>query len=160
MIVPHDHIYFLKLPLSFWIATTDNNNVPEPVKCTGVKFDAATELFTCFVPLTFAKKALDKITTDSIIALVGVELHTFEGYQYKGPYRSHRSCTEEEVAFQTGYMKELTEILQSFGYSAAGFTEAYFRPPFVAVTFHVQQVFDQSPKVGTGGEIRAGATQV
>jgi len=153
MVVPSRHVDFLKQPLSFWLATTNLANVPEPVKCTGIKFDPSTDTFTCFVPVKFTKKAFGDLKENPLLALIGVELHTYEGYQYKGPYISQRDCTAEEVDLQSKYMKDFTDILDSFGYSGSGFFNAYFHAPFVAISFRAEQVFDQSPKNGTGGEI-------
>ena len=154
MVVPAWHVDFLKQPLSFWIATTNLDNIPEPAKCTGVFFDPASDTFTCFVPKKFTDKTFKDLEENPTMALVGVELHTYEGYQYKGQYISQRECTREEIEYQYKYMKEFTDILESFGYSSAGYLKAYIRPPFVALMFKVTQVFDQSPKVGTGGEIK------
>jgi hypothetical protein len=154
MVVPEWHVDFLKQPLSFWIATTNLENIPEPAKCTGISFDHATDTFTCFVPLKFVTKALKDVEENPIMSLIGVELHTYEGYQYKGTYLFHRDCTQEEVEFQHRYLKEFTDILATFGYSAPGYLRAYIHPPFIAMVFRATQVFDQSPKVGTGGEIK------
>lgn len=153
MVVPDRHVEFLKQPLSFWLATASVDNIPEPIKCTGIAFEPSTEIFTCFAPLKFVHTGLKQLQQNPIVALVGVELHTFEGYQYKGPYLSHRDCTPEEVEFQLGYLKEFTTLLGTFGYSTPGFYGAYYHPPFVAIMFKAMQVFDQSPKNGTGGEL-------
>lgn len=153
MVVPSRHVEFLKQPLSFWLATASAGNIPEPIKCTGITFDPSTDIFTCFVPLKFAQTGFNHIRQNPMLALVGVELHTYEGYQYKGHYLSHRDCTVQEVEFQHQYMKEFTDILDSFGYSGPGYYRAYIQPPFVAITFQATQVFDQSPKNGTGGEL-------
>lgn len=153
MIVPARHAEFLKQPLSFWLATAGADNIPEPIKCTGIAFDPSTDIFTCYAPLKFASTGLRHLQENPTLALVGVELHTYEGYQYKGPFLSYHNCTPEEVEFQVGYLRELTGILGSFGYSASGFYSAYFHPPFIALKFQAMQVFDQSPKNGTGGEL-------
>lgn len=153
MVVPSWHVEFLKQPLSFWLATASGDNVPEPIKCTGITFNPFTDTFTCFVPLKFAVTGFKHLQENPILALVGVELHTYEGYQYKGPYLSRRDCTPPEVEHVDRYMKEFTDILESFGYSGPGYYKAYIKPPFVAITFQATQVFDQSPKTGTGGEI-------
>ena len=153
MVVPAGHVEFLKQPLSLWLATASADNIPEPIKCTGIVFDPSTDIFTCFAPLKFAKTGFKHLESNPTLALVGVELHTFEGYQYKGPYITHRDCTPEEVEFQLGYLQEFTTLLGTFGYSTPGFYGAYFHPPFVALTFQATQVFDQSPRNGTGGEL-------
>jgi len=156
MVVPAWHVDFLKQPLSLWIATTNLENVPEPAKCTGISFDPETDTFTCFVPSKFTEKTFQDLKENPIMTLVGVELHTYEGYQYKGQYLFQRECTQEEIDYQYRYMKEFTDILDSFGYSGPGYLKAYIHPPFVALIFRATQVFDQSPKVGTGGEIKTG----
>ena len=153
MVVPFTHVEFLKQPLSFWLATASADNTPEPIKCTGITFDPLTDTFTCFAPLKFAQTGFKHLQQNPIIALVGVELHTYEGYQYKGPYLSHRDCTPEEVEFQHQYLQDFTAVLESFGYSRTGFYGTYHQPPFVAITFRATQVFDQSPRNGTGGEL-------
>ena len=157
MVVPSRHVEFLKQPLSFWLATASSDNTPEPIKCTGIVFEPLNDTFTCFAPLKFARTGFKHLQENPILSLVGVELHTYEGYQYKGPYLSRRDCTPLEVEFQHRYMKEFTDILESFGYSRQGYFKAYIQPPFVAITFRAAKVFDQSPKIGTGGEI--GKTQ-
>ncbi len=154
MVVPAWHMIFLKEALSYWLATASNENLPEPIKCTGIKFDPSTDTITCFAPLKFMSNALIHLKDNPVLALVGVELHTYEGYQYKGTYLSHRDCTPEEVSYQLDYLKEFCGILESFGYSGEGYFNAYFHPPFIAVGLRVEQVFDQSPKVGAGSEIR------
>jgi hypothetical protein len=155
MIVPASHVTFLKKPLSFWLATASLKNIPEPVKCTGIKFDPANDVFTCFAPLKFMTNAFSHLKENPIIALVGVDVHSYEGYQYKGHYLSQRECTVEEVDFQNRYMKEFTDILETFGYSGRKIYDSYLHPPFVAINFQVTQIFDQSPKTGTGEQIAA-----
>lgn len=154
MVVPAWHIPFLKLPLSFWLATVGEEHIAEPVKCTGVRFAASEEVFTCFLPEKFMKNAYRHLESNLSVSLVGVELHTYEGYQYKGDYLSHRPCNEEEVLYQTAYMHEFTDTLAKFGFSSDRMFNAYFHPPFIALDFRVRQVFDQSPRIGTGGEIK------
>jgi hypothetical protein len=156
MVVPPAHVALLRQPLSFWLATASLDNKPEPFKCTGVRFHETTDTFTCFAPRKFAIPALKYVVGNPIIALLAVELNTYEGYQYKGPYLSHRDCTEDEVAHQYRYLEELTTILESFGYSGTGYNKAYKHPPFVAIVFRAEQVFDQYPRQGTGGEITKG----
>jgi hypothetical protein len=153
MVVPPWHVDFLKQPLSFWLATASLENFPETIKCTGITFQPETDTFTCFAPLKFSGTGIKHLAENPVLALVGVHLHTYEGYQYKGPYIGRRECTDEEVAFQLSYMKELTGILHSFGYSGPGYYKAYMHAPFIAFSFKATHVFDQSPKNGTGGEL-------
>jgi hypothetical protein len=153
MVVPEAHIEFLKQPLSFWLATASLENIPEPIKCTGIKFDSATDIFTCFVPLKFMSKGFKYLEENPTIALVVVDVHSYEGYQYKGHYLSHRDCTPEEEEFQYQYMKAFTNILETFGYSGQDIYDSYMYAPFVAINFQAVQVFDQSPKKGTGEQI-------
>ncbi|MBL0744564.1 hypothetical protein [Chryseolinea lacunae] len=153
--VPASHVEFLKQPLSFWLATTGLNNISEPIKCTGIVFDPATEIFTCFVPEKFMTIGFEHLRENPVLALVVTELHSFESYQYKGNYLAWRRCTEDEVEFQRGYMEAFSDILGSFGHSKQGLYGAYFHIPVLALTFQVTHVFDQSPRSGTGEKVCA-----
>lgn len=155
MVVPASHVEFLSRPLSFWLATASAKNIPEPVKCTGIKFDPDKDLFTCFAPLKFMTKAFNHLKENPMVTLVAVDVHSYEGYQYKGQYLSQRECTTDEIDFQNRYMKDFTDILESFGYSGKDIYDSYLHPPFVAIDFQATQVFDQSPKTGTGEQIAA-----
>jgi hypothetical protein len=154
MIIPSRHIALLKQPLfSFWIGTASPDLVPEVIKCTGVILDDITEEFTCFIGAKFAEKSLRNLASNAAITLLSANISTYEGYQYKGRYAGSHSCTEEEVLFQERYMDAFTTALALFGYSKEGFHKLYFLQPSIAIKFKVEEVYEQSPRKGTGGKI-------
>lgn len=153
MIVPASHIELLQRPLSYWIGTAGSDHVPEVIKCMLAIFDPAIEQFTCFVSEKYAAKTLQNLIVNPAITLVGVDVPTYEGYQYKGKYVLHRPATGDEELMQAKASEGLFDILGSYGYSKSGFAKIFFEQPSIAIVFMVAEVFEQSPKKGTGGRL-------
>jgi hypothetical protein len=153
MIVPSSHIELLQRPLSYWIGTAGSDRVPEVIKSMSIIFDPAIEQFTCFVSEKYAAKTLQNLSVNPAISLVGVDVPTYEGYQYKGKYVLHRSCTEKEELMQVQARERFTDLLEGYGYSKSGFSKIFFNQPSIAIVFLVAEVFEQIPKKGTGGRL-------
>lgn len=84
---------------------------------------------------------------------MGAHTGTYDGYQYKGTFIRSRPCTEDEVMLQSQYMESFTQILSEFGYSKEGLYRLYFSQPSIAIEFKVHEVYDQTPRKGTGEKI-------
>jgi hypothetical protein len=50
-------------------------------------------------------------------------------------------------------MESFTDKLRAFGYSKEGLYRIYFSQPSIAFEFNVTEVYEQSPRKGTGGKI-------
>ena len=51
---------------------------------------------------------------------------------------------------QRQYLDQFTDVVAAIGYSKEGFYNSYFHQPSYAITFEVQEVFEQTPYKGTG----------
>ena len=155
MIIPASHVALLKDPLfSFWIGTASPEQIPEVIKCMGVKLDYETDHLTCFAAVRFIDKSLENLKKNPAIALVGAHTGTYDGYQYKGTFIRSRPCTEDEVMFQRQYMESFSLSLSEYGYSKEGLYRIYFSQPSMALEIKVHEVYDQAPRKGTGERIR------
>lgn len=154
MIIPARYAALLKDPLfSFWIGTAGQDRVPEVIKCTGVMPDEVTGQLTCFAGARYADRSMKNLAENPAITLVGAHIGNFEGYQYKGTLICWRPCLPEEVLLQEKNMEAFTRLLAEFGYSREGLYRIYFSQPSIAFEFEVTEVFEQSPRKGTGGKI-------
>lgn len=155
MIIPLLHRAFLKDPLfSFWIGTAGRDLIPEVIKCTGVIYDdTAPEHLTCFVGAKYAELSQKNLGENPVITLVGAHVETYEGYQYKGSLVRSRPCLPAEVLLQEQYMESFTATLGALGYSKEGLYRIYFSQPSIAFEFNVTEIYQQSPRKGTGGKI-------
>jgi hypothetical protein len=155
VIIPVQHLAFLKdILFSFWIGTASRDLIPEVIKCTGVLHnEAMPERLTCFAGTRHADQSLKNLQENPAITLVGAHVGTYEGYQYKGVLICSRPCLPAEVQLQEQYMESFTSALGKFGYSKEGLYKIYFAQPSMAFEFHVTEVYEQSPRKGTGGKI-------
>jgi hypothetical protein len=155
VIIPVHHLALLRDPLfSFWIGTAGRDLVPEVIKCTGVVHDDnIPEQLVCFAGTRYADQSLKNLQENPVITLVGAHVGTYEGYQYKGVLIRSRSCLPAEVLLQEQYMESFTVALGTFGYSKEGLYRIYFSQPSLAFEFKVTEVYEQSPRKGTGGKL-------
>lgn len=155
MIVPPSHQVFLSEVRAVSICVAGSNLVPEVIRCVGLKFEPVEEIMTCYVPQKFFERVIPLVEQNPKIAIVASEVASYETYQYKGTYLLNRTCSQDEHKVQFEYMNALTEIIASFGLSKEKLMRAYFHQPSFALVFKVEEVFDQTPKLGNGQKIEA-----
>lgn len=137
-------------PLAFWAANADSENIPEIVRCCGLAPITDYTRLTFFIGEAFGRQFIQNITTNPRITLTGTSVPTYESYQYKGVFVSIRTCNEQEVEQQRQYLDRFTDVVAAIGYSKEGFYNSYFHQPSYAITFEVQEIFEQTPYKGTG----------
>lgn len=129
------------------IGTRDATLRPAHTFAIGGRVDDDRRTVTVFVPTACSEPVLRNLATSPRIAL-GISLATHEAYQIKGSYLSSRPADEEDLAVQESARAALLD-----GCLAAGFPEELSRPmtqgfaytPAVAITFHAEEVFLQTP---------------
>jgi hypothetical protein len=155
MVISPSHVALLEDPMfSFWIGTAGRDHIPEVVKCMGVIVDPVSDRLTCFAGAILANKSLLNLQENPAVTLVGASVLTYEGYQYKGTFINSRFCTAEDILFQENYMRIFTSNLAELGYSEDGLYKLYFSQPSVAIEFRVMEIYEQSPRKGTGEKVK------
>ena len=155
MKIPEKFITFLtNLDVALWAANCDIQRVPDLVRPTGVvKGDSDDEL-TIYVPRKNADKFLRNFKENDQLALFTSRITTFESYQFKGRYTGQRPANDEEVESQKRLIEALGSFfMQIFGFPGEWIKNAYYSVPIVALSFRVEQIFEQTPKKGTGAQI-------
>ncbi|MGH9462342.1 MAG: hypothetical protein ACRD1X_14065 [Vicinamibacteria bacterium] len=80
-----------------------------------------------------------------------VDLH--ECYQFKGAYVASRPATESDLAVVKQKAEQFRVLFQPlFGFSERA-CNARFQKPILAMTFRVQEIYDQTPGPGAGARI-------
>lgn len=145
------HVDYLSSPHAYWIATVSPLNKPDIVRPTGIVAHPESDTITIMFPEKVAQQTLRNLQASNAITLLACTLLSFESYQFKGVVISEsRPCTGEEIEFQESYLDAFSDDLQAFGHDKQGFYNAYFRQPSLAFDFLVQEIFEQTPKKGTG----------
>ena len=144
------YIHLLNQPLSFWAANCDADQVPEVVHCNGILPVNGGNQITFFIVKKYSETFTANLQISPELAFIGTSVTSFEGYQFKGHFDSLRPCTPEEVQIQLSYLDKFTDLIELMGFARGWFYESYFHQPSLAVTFTVHDIFEQTPKKGTG----------
>ncbi|HWJ30474.1 MAG TPA: pyridoxamine 5'-phosphate oxidase family protein [Flavisolibacter sp.] len=143
----------LNQPNIFWAAVCDENNVPDVARVAGLAPVEDISTITFYMSEAFGKNLLVTIKANPHVTLLVTCMNTFESYQYKGIYRSMRPCTKEEEEGQRWHLNGFIDNLHTIGIppeETAKISRLNFQQPSHAVTFHVQQIFMQTPQKGAG----------
>ena len=141
---------FLQQPLAFWIANANASHEPDLARCTGIAPFTDLEHLTFFIPEKSNAHILANATINSQLTLSATSVITYNSYQFKGVINAIRDCTQQEEEIQNRYLKEFSLVVSKLGFSKETFFELYNFQPSRAITFHVTEIFEQSPHKGTG----------
>ncbi|HYE55430.1 MAG TPA: hypothetical protein VD996_11315 [Chitinophagaceae bacterium] len=144
------YLKLLSEPLGFWAANCNADNMPDVVHCNGILPIEYNDQITFFISKRDSATFLDNLKTTPEMALVGTNVLTFEGYQFKGHFKHLRHCTDQEISMQRTYLNKFTGLIELMGFSKEAFFRSYMHLPALAVTFTVHDVFEQTPRKGTG----------
>lgn len=143
----------LSEPSAFWVANVSENNVPDVVRCAGLAPVTDLHELTIYISEKFGRKFFKNLRSGSWISFSATSVPTFESFQYKGIFQSIRPCTREEEEKQRRYYEDFTALTADFGFVKDLLFRCYFHVPAFAVTFRVQEIFDQTPRKGTGQKV-------
>ena len=145
-------VEFLNGPVVLLVGTRDENMRPSAAYAFGCVTDAENETITFFLPDNEGEAVLRDLKQNGKVALTVTEGISHLTYQFKGTRIEARPVSENEKALQDAYReKVIAHYLQK------GVPEGYFGwivyDPSTAVTFRVEETFDQTPGPAAGGKL-------
>jgi hypothetical protein len=136
-----------------WISSSDNHNRPDVVKVNGILIAPNKQMLTCFVPAHYAEKLLANVTVNPNLSLMTAIILTYESYQLKGKYVDHRPVAPDELDLCETYIAGYGETVEKIGLVGDTMIKQYINHSYIAIRMAVEAVFEQTPKMGTGGQI-------
>ena len=101
-----------------------------------------------------ADQVLKNLDGNKMISLVTTFPHTFECYQFKGTLIKYYDSTVEDKNDVANYLNKFNEIVQKFG-GKDGVVYKWQPEGTITIEFEVGQIFEQTPKIGTGNKLKA-----
>jgi hypothetical protein len=138
---------------AIWVSNADADGQPDLVRLTGVRMEPDRQHLTLFLPLRTGQGILHNLAGTHQLSFLFALLHTNASYQLKGTYVSHWPCTDEEVAFQRDFLHRMGPVLEKQGLSPEQVFRAYFHQPSAALRMRVEEIYEQTPRQGTGQRI-------
>lgn len=151
MLLPNQLKTFLQEPRFYWLATRDAEFKTEPHRVFGLQIPGPDSL-RFFLYQGTGEKSRANLMANKLVALSITNAFTFESYQFKGKMTEIRLITQEEEEFIANYISEMDRIVVAIGlpYPENSIVAQTDYKPSWAVEFQVEQIFDQTPKAGTG----------
>ncbi len=137
----------------FWVASVNKNKVCELTRVAGYTIEADNEHITIFLPKQLFDIIEPTLEVDSKLSFLMASILNFESYQLKGNYVSHEMCSEENVDLYQARVLKIIEILSTMGLDGDGIFRYLLDRPSIAVRMRFTEVYEQTPKPGTGGKL-------
>jgi len=142
---------YLTLGLGMGMGTRDAELTPDFNRVLG-GYAVDTEHVTLFIDEPSSWKTLENIRDNQMVSLVMVNVANVESYQMKGKCTGIAKLTEEEQRIFKNYMELFDEMATSIGLYP-GLVYRYPHSDMIAVTMEVNEIFEQTPRKGTGNKI-------
>ena len=153
MQVPHNIIKMLELTHTFaWLAGVDDKLRCDYCRTCGTWITVDGYLTAIITPL-MAKSLIGTLNSNLNVACTIVNAHTFESYQLKGIYLEHRSLSAKEESLKESYMQGIQGVLLDMGFEYGDRFRKYANMEGIAVTMKVNEIFEQTPRQGSGGHL-------
>ncbi|HUR30659.1 MAG TPA: hypothetical protein VMZ69_04455 [Saprospiraceae bacterium] len=139
----------LKSPKSTYAGSRDKDFNCDVVRVVGVCV-TGHDTVKFFIAESTASKTLDNFKANKLINLSSTNVFTTESYQLKGRVLSIKAGTTEDQMLVNDCIQRFDEDVSTIGFRPGMITEKLPHNPVIAIEFVVDQIFDQTPKVGTG----------
>jgi hypothetical protein len=135
-----------------WLSCCKEDKLPMIARLSSISvIDGDT--ICCYIPAKFAGELLPGLVKDSPVSVMAACTETFDSYQVKGFIESVDKISPELIEGQKNIIDLFGKALVRQGFSAQSLYDAYVDNDFVRVVIKVKDVFEQTPKNGTGTKI-------
>lgn len=138
---------------SLWLCNRDAQRVPDVVRLMGVRVEPDRRHVVGYVSQADGAALIDNLHATPQLTLLTALVHTYESYQFKGVYAGQWACSAEEVAYQRTYVEGFARAAIPYNLPTEKIAQAFFRQPALAVRMRIEEIYEQTPRQGTGGRL-------
>lgn len=154
MIIPEYYAKFVKRKEIYgYLASVGENFYCDTTRTCGI-YPVDQEYLKILYMSELSPGILINLQRNSLITLNVISAYTFESFQMKGKYISHENLTVEDKKYKENYLRGMIELIEEmkFGLSPKSL-EKYSQLDAIAVIMKVEEIYEQTPKKGTGEKI-------
>jgi len=142
---------FIEGPVGISAGTRNSELKPEYCRVLGAHA-LENDVIKFFIAKSTAGETLNNIEDNKLISINFANIFSSESYQFKGENIKFADCDETDQKRVDEYMSAFNDCLIKIG-----FTEdlIYKWPsnPCIAIEMKVEDIFDQTPRIGAGNKI-------
>lgn len=135
---------------AFWVALVGENNICELSRTSGFQIDVQNQTITTFIPQSMFTMLEPTLKPNAKLSLLMASIRDFESYQVKGNYLNYSESSTEQVNFYLDNVMKTKEEITALGLDGAGIMGYLLKTPSIAVTMKCEEIYEQTPKPGTG----------
>lgn len=132
------------------MGTRDASMKPEYQRALGARVVDDNHIVVFFDGPT-AGRTIQNLQQNQMVSVVACSF-SFESYQFKGKSIRWSEATEEENGLVEEYLKKFNDSMEVFGLGE-NFVYKYPHSKMMALLMEVTDVFEQTPKIGTGQKV-------
>jgi hypothetical protein len=133
---------------AMFAGSVDREGRPDIIRVFGVKVHDDRRTLRVLLAAPWANKIVANVRDGGWFALSFTEPTTYQSFQAKGHVQRIEPPTEEDRALAAHHHAEFARAVISIGVHESA--RKYAHVPVVAVTFHIEQLFCQTPGPGAG----------
>ena len=139
---------------SIYIASASAEREPALTRAVLARPLDARDAIDVFVAASASEGLVRTVTPGRRAAIVAARVHDYRTYQYKGAVESVSPATADEVAIVEDAIARFGTVVAQVGIDAARYCATLSTPPYVRIRIEVDGVFDQTPRIGAGAQVR------
>lgn len=137
-----------------YITAVKDGHIPVLTRVVGLRVDDP-ESVTVAIQTPISDEFLACVAQNPRVALVGVKVTTYLTFQFKGNVVATWEATEEDCALIQDYVDGFSALVAHVGLDPVRYGPAFSEGPWTCLRMQIDQVFDQTPRVGAGNLIKS-----
>jgi len=142
---------FIEGPVGISIGTRSSELIPEYCRVLGAHV-LENDFIKFFIAKSTVGETINNIKDNKLISINFASPLSSESYQFKGENIKFTDCDETGQKRVDEYMSAFNDYLLKIGLSD-GLIYKWPSNPCIAIEMKVEDIFDQSPKIGAGNKI-------
>jgi len=142
---------FIDEPHGMAIGTRDADFTPTYARVLGAKL-LDDSIIKVMIAKQTSELTLKNLENNKMIAFVQANPIGFECYQFKGTYLRSYEASDEDRTLVENWLKDFDDIMAKYELEVP-ITYNWLHDPIVVIEFEIDQIFEQTPKIGTGNPI-------
>jgi hypothetical protein len=151
-LLPNDQLRFLQGPIICFLGTRDRALRPGVAWASAVRADGVAGTITFLLPDAESARPLADIEDNGLIALTALDPLSHQSYQYKGRFLSQRPGNDDDRALCDIQRSKACARVDELRLPGHLFARYVFWPG-TAITFRVEEIYDQTPGPNAGRQI-------
>jgi hypothetical protein len=144
----------LESPVVLWLGNVGPDGYCDVIRASGLMLHEAESRITVYVADRYVGPLRENIRRGiRELSLLITCIESYASYQFKGDFVSIHAASPQEEAETRHFVERFIEVSTRQGLHGEEIMRTFGTGPQTAITLQIREIFDQTPKPGTGNKI-------